>query len=122
MTRLLALERTETWIGHRRPGDDELVGFLVPVDDGYLPVTVFGYVLGDPADFDDAAGLLEAVGMSYLAERWWLRRGEGWIAVQIVEAGPARVVVSSVDFGDEGEYGRRFPLEAPVGEDVLTMR
>lgn len=122
MSGLLALGPTDQWIAHWREDDGELVGFLVPTDEGYVPVTLFGYVLGEASDHHDAVYVLESHGLSYLAERWWLRRGEGWVAVQIVEASPERVVVSSVDFGDDAEYGERFALDAPVGDDVLTMR
>lgn len=118
----LALERTDAWVPHRREEDGELLGYLVPSSDKYVPVTVFGYVLGDPTDFEDAAEVLESVGMSYLAERWWLRRDDGWLAVEIVEASPDGVVVQSVDFGNDVSYGQRFRLDAPVADGLLTMR
>ena len=37
------------WIGHHRPEDDELLGYLCPVDGTstmFTPVTVFGHPLG----------------------------------------------------------------------------
>ena len=108
----------QTWIEHRRADDNELLGYLRPADDvagQFIPVTVFGCPVGDPADEYDAQQVLESVGLSYLADQWLLTldgRAEP-ISVQIVEASPQRVVVKNVDFGYEGDIGRIFVLEVP---------
>jgi hypothetical protein len=47
----------QTWIEHRRAEDNELLGYLRPVDDApsqYIPVSVFGYALEAPSDEYDA--------------------------------------------------------------------
>lgn len=63
---------------------------------------------------DDAEQMLESTGLSYLADRWLLHRpGAAPIAVEIVEASPARLVVQNVDFGSGYEIGRRFVLGVP---------
>lgn len=108
------------WIEHRRSEDNELLGFLRPIDDApsqYVPVTVFGYPIGDPVDELDAQHVLESVGLSYLADRWLLTlsgRAEP-ISVQIVEASPDRLTVKNVDFGYEGDIGQIFVLDVPAG-------
>lgn len=108
----------QTWIEHRRSDDNELLGYLRPVDDEasqFIPVTVFGYPLGDPADAYDAQQVLESVGLSYLADRWLLTldgRAEP-ISVQIVEASPQRLLVKNVDFGYDGDIGKIFGLAVP---------
>ncbi|MFC0508916.1 hypothetical protein [Micromonospora costi] len=108
----------ETWIEHRRVEDNELLGYLRPVDETgswYIPVTVFGYALGDPTDEHDARQTLESVGLSYLADQWWLTldgRAEP-ISVQIVEASPDRLLVKNVDFGYEADIGTLFALGVP---------
>lgn len=108
----------QTWIEHRRRDDNELLGYLRPVADEagqFIPVTVFGYPLGDPADAYDAEQVLESVGLSYLADRWLLTldgRAEP-ISVQIVEASPQRLLVKNVDFGYEGDIGEIFRLGVP---------
>ncbi|MFI5909442.1 hypothetical protein [Dactylosporangium sp. NPDC051541] len=109
----------QNWIEARRDEDGELLGFLRPADDEigrFVPVTVFGYALGGPGDEDDGRRVLEAIGLSYLADRWSLSRPGRTdpIAVQIVEAGPQRVVVKNVDFGFEGDIGTTFRLDTPV--------
>lgn len=112
----------QTWLPHRREEDDELLGFLVPDGELFVPVTIFGYVLGTAVDEHDAVTVLESVGLSYLAERWTLRLETGAaISVQLVEARPDRVVVKNVDFGHDGDYGELFRLDAPVGPDRLRM-
>jgi hypothetical protein len=108
-----------TWVEHRRAEDNELLGYLRP-DDGasgkFIPVTVFGYPLGDLADECDAGQVLESVGLSYLADRWSLTldgRAEP-ISVQIVEASPEQLLVKNVDFGYEGDIGKIFVLDVPA--------
>ncbi|RKF23943.1 hypothetical protein [Micromonospora globbae] len=106
----------EHWIPHRRQDDGELLGYLVPVEEGvFAPVTVFGHPLGEAGDREDVERTLDAVGLSYLADRWMLQLPERDepIAVQLVEASPERLVVQNVDFGYEGDYGTRFHLDVP---------
>jgi len=123
MTAGQALRPTIEWIVYTRAKDNELLGFLVPDGERFVPVTIFGYVLSDPGDRAQATQVLESVGLSYLAERWWLRLNDQTrIAVEIVEASPTQVVVKNVDFGDEGDLGGRFTLSAPIVDDRLTMR
>ena len=104
------------WIAHHRDDDGELLGYLRPVEDRFEPVTVFGCPLGDADGEDEAIAVLDAVGLSYLAERWLLRvpgRAEP-IAVQVTEADPDLVRVKSVDFGYEGDIGEVFTLPVPT--------
>ncbi|WP_246612885.1 hypothetical protein [Paractinoplanes bogorensis] len=111
------------WMPHRRGEDDELLGYLRPVDDRFRPVTVFGYPLGDVTDEHEARQILDAVGLSYLAGRWLLAldgRPEP-IAVEIVEASPERLRVKNVDFGFEENIGAIFTLDVPPG-DALRLQ
>ena len=122
MTTSPALAPTIEWIVYTRVEDNELLGFLVPEGQCFVPVTIFGYVLSHPVDREEAAHVLESVGLSYLAERWWLLLDDNTkIAVEIVEADPQRVVVKNVDFGHDGDIGDRFTLTAPIGDERLTM-
>lgn len=98
---------------HREDG--ELVGFLAPAEDGWVPTTVFGYPLGEATDRDSAEDLLLATGLSVLADRWSLRDGDTWLDALILEARPDAVTVSIVDANVE-PYGQRRTLRAPIGD------
>lgn len=122
MTDQSSVSATGEWIEHRRTHDDELLGFLVPDGEGFVPVTVFGYPIAEPAERDEAEEQLNRLGLSYLAERWDLRlEDQTHIQVEIVEASPEQMVVKSVDFGSGLDYGTQFTLSAPV-DDRPTRR
>lgn len=90
----------EHWTPYRRPRDGELVGYLVPAGDAVVPVTLFGYPLGAPTDEAAAESVLEATGLSVLADPWYLDRGDGEsVRVRIREVSPDRLVVIQDDFG-----------------------
>lgn len=103
------------WVPYHRDDDGELLGYLVPEGNAYSPVSVFGYPFDDAASEDDAAQVLENIGLSYLADTWLLSidgRDEP-INVQIVEASPRALRVKSVDYGWEQDYGTMIDLPVP---------
>ncbi|QVQ53532.1 hypothetical protein J4H86_07250 [Spiractinospora alimapuensis] len=110
------------WIRHLREEDLELVGYIIPTGDGrFVPATLFGYPLAEAGDRADAESVLDAAGLSYLADTWMLRNeDEEPFQVEIVESSPDRVVVRNVDFGREDDYGARIPLDVPT--DQLSRR
>ncbi len=116
-----------TWLPHRREGDGELVGYLIPQgaasEDGeVVPVTVFGYPLGGAQEQDSATKVLDAVGLSYLAHKWSLRLEDSrWITVWLNEVTPERMVVANADYGYEGDIGQRFVLDLPVDDQLVLL-
>ncbi len=110
------------WTEHRRDEDGELLGYLAPeVDGAHRPMTVFGYPLGTAGTRQHAEHTLDATGLSYLADRWLLRRqGRDPINVQIVEATPDSVTVANVDYGSNLNYGHQFTLDTPIDTDTLS--
>ena len=110
------------WTEYRRADDDELLGYLRASAGGVEAVTLFGYPIGEAATSIDAERYLDALGLSYLSERWMLTldgRTEP-VTVQLVEATPALLTLKSVDYGFEGDYGTAFTLEVPV--DTARLR
>jgi hypothetical protein len=104
-----------SWTPYYREDDAELLGYLVPDGGSFIPVTVFGYELGDAADEYDASQVLQSIGLSYLADTWVLSiadRAEP-INVQIVEASLEALTVKSVDYGWEQDYGTIIKLPVP---------
>ncbi|MCX5418159.1 hypothetical protein [Streptomyces sp. NBC_00078] len=107
------------WIRHHRPQDNELLGYLCPVNGTpvqFIPVTVFGYPLAAPTDQDQARHVLQSTGLSCLAEPWLLTvpdRAEP-VTVQIIEATPRRLRVRNTDYGYQGaSFGEVIILAVP---------
>lgn len=103
-----------------RAEDGEHVGYVVPAGNTtthWQPLTVFGYPLGGPAAFDDSVALLEAEGLSVLADRWSVKHGDEWFSCRVIETSPDEVVVQIDDFGAD-DFGKHLKLERP-GPDVL---
>lgn len=106
------------WTPYRRPADRELVGYLVPshaaAGQDWVPVTLFGYPLGEPAEREDAERVLAAYGLSCLAEPWELARPEGEpIRVKIREVTAEQLVVVVDDFGYGGDLNDVLVLQVP---------
>ena len=104
------------WQGHRRAVDGELVGYLVPGDgQTWTPVTLVGVPVDGALPRADAERRLDEIGLSTLAERWLMDRGQAEpIAVRIIETNPGTVTVASDDFGADVEIGTVFTLDVPA--------
>lgn len=77
----------------RREDDDELLGFVADAADGTAQaLSVFGGELGAHPDREAAERQLRAVGLSSLAECWWIDAGDGWEPCWLIEASPERLV------------------------------
>lgn len=93
------------WTPHRRD-DGELLGWIHPAGDAWMPVDVLGRTASQhPLDWLEAEAALEAVGLHWLADVWILERGEQRVRVRMLEVtpphgGPGRIVVKSDDFND----------------------
>lgn len=103
-----------TWTPHRRSSDDELVGYLRTDGDGVTPLCLTGFPLGEESDRDRAIRVLEADGLSVLAEAWSLDHDGEIIEVRILTARPDAVVVVEAPYGYPQPDGRRFELNVPV--------
>jgi len=103
----------EDWTEHRRE-DGERVGWIRPVDELWQAIDLLGRELGEPVEWLEAEALLEARGIGWLADRWWL----GPNAVRISEVSPEGVVVVTDDYGAAAAVGAsrsviRLPWPAP---------
>lgn len=129
-----------TWQECRRPADaaaeDELVGYLVPAGELFIPVTLVGMPLGAAQAEADAAALLHERGLRTLNGRWWCLLPElllgtdidpqqpqpswEWRSVLIVEASPQECRVR-LEMPAEEERTSTLTLPVPVG-DLLRAR
>ena len=87
------------WEPYQRD-DGEIIGYLaVEDDDLVVPVNLVGHPIGDAMDRLEAEELLEAAGLSYMAEPWVLRHEDGSEQrVVIVEVDADHVVVTDAQF------------------------
>lgn len=82
------------WTPHRR-ADGEVLGWIRPDADLWVPVDRLGRELSAPIEWIDAEERLEARGLGWLAERWLLDGRP----VRIAEVSIDRIVVVRDDFG-----------------------
>ncbi|MFK4789400.1 hypothetical protein [Microbacterium sp. ZW T5_56] len=90
----------DDWTEHRRAEDRELLGWIRPEGDAWVAVNLLGREVPGVVDWLDAEASLDAIGLSWLADKWVLDREDGraW-AVRLVEVAPERIVVKTDDFG-----------------------
>ena len=104
------------WRPHHREEDHEVLGYLAPEGDGYVPMTPFGHPVSRALPEGRAREVLDGRGLSYLAEPWLLTlpdRDEP-VTVRIVEVTPHRMRVANADYGyEEADIGHVFVLEVP---------
>ncbi|MCF6745536.1 amidohydrolase [Blastococcus sp. KM273128] len=110
----------ETWPGIptpedvRRDEDGELLGRVVPTSGGWQAVTTFGAPLGDVSSHDEALETVRALGLSCLAEPWWVcPLGEHeWQEARLMEVHPDRVRLRWTDpMADQPPSGQWFDLD-----------
>lgn len=106
----------ETWIPHRRE-DGELVGWIEPEGEGFVPFDLFGRARRtEPIDWVSAEETLEEIGIGFLASLHAYRTDSGeWVQVRITEASPDGIVVKEDDLGAVGvvkpSYRAAFPVD-----------
>jgi hypothetical protein len=102
------------WTPHRRD-DGELLGWIRPEAELWVPVDLLGREWTDAVDWLDAEAALEDRGLGWLAGVWLLDgEGETPRRVRIAEVGTDRVVVDTDDFGAVDAPVRRFVLPWPA--------
>lgn len=115
------------WTPHRRD-DGELVGWIRPDGDGWVPIDLLGRAVADATEWLDAERMLEEAGLGYLAEPWMLDGATGpggadaAVRVRFVEVTPERIVVKSEDFGAIDAPGRQWVLPWPLPSQLRPPR
>ena len=73
----------EDWIEHRRGLDGELLGWMIPVDGGFVAIDLLGRARTDVVDWLNAEEALDDLGIGYLADPYELRLDSGeWLRVR----------------------------------------
>jgi hypothetical protein len=109
------------WIEHRR-GDGELLGWMSPEGEGFVPFDLLGRPLTDPVDWLAAEEVLEAVGIGYLADPYELKLDDGrWLRVRVTEVSTDRILVKKDDWGDVGVPQLNFTLPWPLPDSLRPL-
>ena len=109
------------FIEHRR-ADGELVGWLRPEGEGFVPIDLLGRELGGPVDWLDGEELLEERGIRYLADPYVLRLDDGTeLRVRLTEVSTRRIVVKQDDFGDITATLRAYELAWPMPAELTPL-
>ena len=104
------------WIEHRR-GDGELLGWMSPEGEKFVPVDLLGRPLTDPVDWLAAEEVLEAVGIGYLADPYELKLDDGqWLRVRVTEVSTDRILVKKTTGATSGRrnWATRCPGRFPT--------
>ncbi|SFS13215.1 hypothetical protein SAMN04487846_2630 [Microbacterium sp. cf046] len=116
------------WTPHRRD-DGELVGWIRPDGEQWVPVDLLGHPASGPGEWLDAEETLESRGLSWLAEIWMLEGDDtDPLGVRLVEVTPGRVgeagrvVVQTDDFGAIDAPVERFELPWPSPPTLRPRR
>jgi hypothetical protein len=110
-------------VPHRRPDDREVLGWLRPEGDDWVPVSLLGRDLTGPLDWTAAEEALEDAGLTWLADVWTLEQdGDRPLRVRLVEVTPERVVVQTDDFGAVDAVVERHVLPWPAPPRLRPRR
>jgi hypothetical protein len=89
------------WIEHRRGLDGERLGWMKPVDDGFVVIDLLGREVTGVLDWLEAEQTLDDLGIGYLADIYELELKPGeWLRVRLVEVTTTEIRVKKDDFGD----------------------
>ena len=116
------------WTPHRRD-DGELLGWIRPDGEGWVAVDLLGRAASAATEWLDAEEVLDARGLSWLADIWMLERdGSDPLRVRLVEVTPGRVgdaghvVVQTDDFGAIDVPVQRVELPWPAPSALRPRR
>jgi hypothetical protein len=108
------------WIEHRRADDGERVGWMKPVDDGFIAIDLLGRRRTEVVDWMLAEEALDELGLGYLADPHELRlQGGSWLRVRIAEVTSVAIRVKKDDWGDMNAPQIYYTVSFPVTEDRL---
>lgn len=89
----------DEWYPLRRD-DGEVLGWIRPEGELWVPVSLLGREVSGPLEWPEAEAVLTDLGLGWLAEIWSLELPDGTVArVRIAELTPERVVVHTDNFG-----------------------
>jgi hypothetical protein len=113
---------SENWIEHRRGLDGERLGWMKPVDDGFVVIDLLGREKTGVVDWFVAEETLDDLGIGYLADPYELRLDTGeWLRVRMAEVSVQEIRVKKDDWGDINVPGLFFTLPFPAPETLRPL-
>lgn len=97
---------------HREDG--EILGHIIPTSGGWQPTTTFGAPLGDVTSHDEALDIVHTLGLTALADRWWVLPLDEtlWHEAMLIEAQPDRLRLRWNDpMADQPPSGQWYDLD-----------
>ncbi|HRO95372.1 MULTISPECIES: serine/threonine protein phosphatase [Micrococcaceae] len=109
---------------HVRGADGEHVGYIHCTDDGrFVPFDLLQRRRGEPMELDEAEALLDGIGLSMLAEPWWLDEGNGErVKVLVQEVHRDRLTVARAMDDLSGPVAKAVDLQAVITVELPTDR
>lgn len=107
---------SETVFAHHRGSDGEHVGYMrMTADETFVPIDLMWNELSAGVPFDAAEETLDEIGLSYLAEDWYMfsERDGRRIRVRISEVQPDSITVRTAEFGIPDDIGVSYRLPNP---------
>jgi hypothetical protein len=108
----------------RRPDDNELLGFVRQDAAGWTALTIFEGELGIAPAVDEARAIVQARGLSSLAEHWWhyMAADDSWQIVLIQEARPGYALLVEGYYSLPESPRREFDVDHLQRGDRLTLQ
>lgn len=107
------------WIEHRRSGDREVLGWMIPEGDGFVPVDRLGRRAAPAVDWLTAEETLDDLGIGYLADRFEFRLPDDrWLQVRITEISPHGIRLKRDDWGAPDVEGVEFSAPFPMDDSL----
>lgn len=112
------------WLAIKR-NDGEIVGFVEPLEADYSRVQArnrLGHKLGSPSEYVEAEDQILALGLSFLAERWFVADPPAFLVngAVIKELSPSGIVLIDADFAKAGISQESLTIDWPDIEGKLS--
>lgn len=99
--------------------DGELLGWMKPVEDGFVAIDLLGRETTGVVDWLEAEEALDDIGIGYLADPYELQLEDGrWLRVRLAEVSTDEIRAKKDDWGDmtapQVYYTVPFPMPATL--------
>ena len=95
--------------------DGELLGWMKPVDDGFVAIDLLGREATGVVEWLEAEEALDSLGIGYLAGAFELQLEDGrWLRVRLAEVSTRQILAKKDDWGDMTAPQVYYPVPFPI--------